>query len=788
MVDLKGISAEELALKLTMSTAEIDSIDYMNPFLKTVITARLLEADKHPDADKLTVVKADTGSAVLQVVCGASNHKKGDIAALAPVGTKFSDEFTVKEAKLRGVDSMGMLCSEKELGLSDDQSGIMIFPENTPLGKPISELYPEWCGVCLEIDNKSITHRPDLWSHAGFAREISALIGRPYKDPVDFSLTKDFQKDSPISVKIIDASMSPRYTGLIVKNIKIGESPEWLKAAVTAVGMRPINNIVDITNYVMAEIGEPMHAFDRKKLSGSEIIVRPAAQNEKLTTLDGGEKNLTSEDLVIADASGAVALAGVMGGGNSEIGEDTTEIVLEAASFNPVTIRKTAQRYSLRTEAAIRFEKSLSPELTLPAILRCYELIKMTCPGAIAASSLIDGYPEKQKPITVKTNTPFIRKRLGDNISDEKIISIIESLGFNVKSDAAELTIDVPYYRATKDISIPEDIVEEVGRILGYDNIAPIPPFVPSRPPARNPFRTFERAVKSSLSMEQRLIEVFGYSFTGPDILDKLGINEDKELRLLNPLSQEHDRLRRSLVPNIIRNIETNQRYNENFGIYELGRVYFKSDRKSPDLAKENTRVCGAYYAKTSESPVFYNAKSGVIALLKRLNITDYSIVLVSDKIPPYMHPFRSAELKIGKTSAGYIFDLHPSVKKKFDITGETALFDLDLNILFDAPKSERKFAELQRYPEVPFEISVVADMAVQAADIISVIKEEKSGLVKGAEVISIYSGGQIQTGKKSVSVKTVFSAPDRTLTPEEIGRIQKNIIDGLAAKGYPLR
>nr|MDA3824187.1 phenylalanine--tRNA ligase subunit beta [Bacteroidales bacterium] len=416
MVDISDISPEDLANKLTMSTAEIDSIDYINQHFKTIITAKANSVTKHPDADKLTLVDIDTGSEKLPVVCGAPNHKTGDIVALATVGTKFTEEFSIKESKIRGEISKGMLCSAKELGLSEDHDGILIFPENTEIGIPLSEIYKEWVDVRLEIDNKSITHRPDLWSHYGFAREIGAILGRPVKSPVNFELEKELGTEKSLSVKIENPGQGLRYSGLVMKNITVGESPEWLKAAVTSIGMRPINNLVDITNYVMAEIGEPMHAFDRKKLRGNEIIVRNAKAGEKLTTLDDQKLNLCEEDIVIADKDGAIALAGVMGGGNSEIDDNTSEIILEAANFNAVNIRKTATRYNLRTEAAIRFEKSQSSELTTLALLRCYELIKKCSPEAQAVTPIIDDYPEKSKAISLSIDTETIRQRLGEEI------------------------------------------------------------------------------------------------------------------------------------------------------------------------------------------------------------------------------------------------------------------------------------------------------------------------------------------------------------------------------------
>lgn len=787
MVDTSGISPEEMALRITMSSAEIDSIEHVNTHFKTIYAARILEVKPHPNADKLTLVDLDAGDKKYHVVCGAPNHRKGDIVPLAAVGTVFA-EGTIKKTKIRGEESEGMLCSERELGLSDDHSGIMIMPPDTKLGAPLSELYPHRMDVRFEIDNKSITHRPDLWSHEGFAREIAALYDRPFKSVIDYSLLDTLKNREELQVKTLNPEASPRYSGLVVTGIKIAESPEWLKAAVEAIGMRPINNIVDITNYVMAEIGEPMHAFDRKKLNGDTIFVRLAGDREPLVTLDGSEFELTAEDIVIADAKGPIALAGVMGGGNSEIEDGTTEIVLEAANFNPVNIRKTANRYAHRTEAAIRFEKSLSPELTVPALLRCYELIRKIIPGAEAASEIIDSYPVKQKPITIETSADFIRRRLGQRIDDARIRQILTSLGFRLKGDGAKLSIDVPNYRATKDISIPEDIVEEVGRIYGYDNISPAAPMVTCEPPGKNEFRLFERKVKSILSSHHNMIEVSGYSFIGEDTLDRLRINEDLELRLSNPLSTEQDRLRRSLVPNTVNNIKLNSRYFDEFQIYELGRVYLKNSRKSGDLAAERTMVTGAVFRKKSDTPLFYEAKRTVAGLMEKLQVSGHRLLPESKSLPPYAHPGRAMTVMVGKDPAGYIFELHPETAAAFDIAGAAAMFDIDLTAVFHAPRKDASFRELQKYPEVPFEVSVLADRRVYAGDLCALIEKSDRELIQSVEVVSIYEGSPIPEGKKSISLKTVFASKERTLTPEEIEKLQKGTIGILNKNGYQLR
>ncbi len=787
MVNIRDIDPGDLALKLTMSTAEIETIEHINAHFGTIYTGKILEVLPHPNADKLTLVDVDCGREKYRVVCGAPNHKKGDIVPVATVGTRFTEEFTVNRTKIRGEESAGMLCSERELGLSDDHSGIMIFPENTPAGVTLAELYPERIDVCFEIDNKSITHRPDLWSHQGFAREIGAIYGRAVRDPVDLSLKKDLKESGSLKVTIKDPEGAPRYSGLVVNNITIGESPEWLKAMVSSVGMRPINNIVDVTNYVMVELGEPMHAFDRKKLRGDEIIVRMAGTGEKITTLDEQEFELMAEDIVIADSGGAVALAGVMGGANSEIDESTTEIVLEAANFNPVNIRKTAQRYNQRTEAAIRFEKSLSPELTELALLRCYQLIKEILPEAEAGSGIVDAYPDRLETITVDVSTDLVRRRLGENISDERIIEILTSLDFGVEESDGLLAVTVPHYRATKDVNIPEDIIEEVGRVHGFDNISEQAPMVPCRTPDFNEHRRFERAVKDILSSVFNMVEVSSYSFVGEENLNRLGINDDRELRLRNPLSMEQDRLRTSLLPNLMDKIVLNQKYRDRFMIYELGRIYLKKDRSSPDLADERTMITGIVYKRNPEEPLFYNAKRISRGLIDKLMIPG-AVFVPGGTLPPYAHPARSAGIQINGDIAGIVTELHPTVRNSFELTGDMALFEINGDILFQTGKKDFRFVELQKFPPVSFEVSILAGKYDYIESITSLITGAGIETVRNVEPVSIYEGDPIPEGKKSVSLKIIFAARDRTLAPEEIDKLQKDVIALLNRGGYSLR
>jgi len=786
MVNLDGLTPEQIALKLTMASAEIEGVHYKNGHFSTVVTAKLLEVKPHPDSDHLTVVKADTGSEVFNVVCGAPNHKTGDICALALEGTQMAEDFVIKKSKIRGVESCGMLCSEKELGLTGDHSGVIVFAPGTKIGVPLTEIYPEMCDVCLEIDNKSITHRPDLWGHEGFARELAALYDRPLLNPVDTSIVKNFPASSSLKVEIKCPERAPRYTGLVMSNIVIKESPAWLKAAIESIGMRPINNIVDITNYVMAELGQPMHAFSRAKLRGDTIFVRLAAEGEKLTTLDGQSHDLTGEDIVIADEGGAIALAGVMGGGNSEIDEHASEIVLESANFNAVSIRKTAFRRKLRTDAAMRYEKSLDPELCYRALLRAAQLILEIIPGSTVASPVIDAYPSKPQLITIETSCGYIRRQLGKDVADETIVQILTSLGFGVRAEGSDLSITVPSWRATKDVSIAADIVEEIGRIHGFDNIPPVAPFVPCIPPLANQFRLFERTIKSILSGNHNMIEVYNYSFVGESLLKKAGTPENNELRLRNALSVEHDRLRTDLIPGILQNIVLNEKNTPSFKIYEMGRTYHKKDRTDRELATERVIVAGAFCAKSSRDELFYEIKTVMRDLASRLAVK-VSLRPAEANLPAYAHPKRTLEMLCQGNRIGLIFEVNPVVKHTSDISSNAALFTVDVNSLFEADKIKAVFRELPKYPDVYFEVSVLADAKVYAGSLCEIVRKSSQSIT-ATDVVAVYAGAPVPEGKKSVSLKITFSSPDKTLSSAEIQALQDGVIKTLTAKGYPLR
>ena len=789
-IDLNGIEDHELMNRLTMSTAEVEEILRIGEHFDHIVTARITAIGQHPNADKIRLATVEYGaSAPLQVVCGAPNIEVGQIVPLATVGTPMPGGV-LKEASIRGFTSTGMLCSEREMGMSDDHGGIMVLPEDTPIGVPLREIVG-FSDAVIDIDNKSITNRPDLWGHVGFVRELSAIYDRPYTYAPDAELPArlyDAETADPLRISNEAPDVCPRYCALVVKNVRVMPSPRWMQERLIAVGLRPINNIVDITNFVLYELGQPMHAFDRRQISGDLIRIRRAAQDEAFATLDERDHLLSSEDIVIADATRAVALGGVMGGLNSEIVDDTTQLVFESATFEATTIRRTAHRHDCRTDSAMRFEKSQDPENAETGIFRALELLLETCPDAVVASELLDSYPGKAEPTSIAITHDFIQRRLGIDIGVDAITRILTGLRFGVSFTDGAFTIDVPSFRATKDIGVPYDIVEEIGRVYGYDNITPVAPAVDLRPPKeRNEFRTFEWYARDIFALELGFTEVMNYSFVGEDLIRRGGGEPGRELMLRNALASHHDRLRRDLAPGLLDQITGNLRYFHDFNLFEVGRVYLKEDRQSPDLAQEHTLLAAAMVNAGPED--FYRLKGAIERYLHRLGLNGVSFEPAGDDLPGWAHPGQTAMVTVQRKPVGVLAGLHPPVAKNFDIARHrVALCELNLGSLFALPKRPLKFKPWSEQPSSPFELSVLADRRVYVRDIEAIIRKAVGKQLMDIGLFSVYEGASVPEGKKSVSYRMVFGDAGRTLSSDEINSLRQGVIDALLAAGFPLK
>lgn len=787
-IDLTDLPDHDIFHRLTMTTAEFEEYQDIGGHFHQVKIGKVLEVWPHPDANKLRMTRVEVGGNEYQIVCGATNVDKGQTVPVALEGTVLPQDFKIKNSKIRGQQSQGMICSKQELGLEEKSDGIWAMEQEFPSGISLGEALAQPQDTIFDIDNKSITHRPDLWNHVGFARELSAIFNRPFHPPQPQPLA---QEDSPeIRINIEDGHDTPRYCGLIVENFCIGPSPDWLRQPLEAVGLRSINNIVDLTNFVMLELGEPLHAFDKERLTGNTIFVRKALAGEWLTTLDSQQRELTPQDLVIADDSGPIALAGVMGGESTEISDKTTTLFLEAANFYSARIRRTATRVGLRTDAALRFEKSQDPEIASLAIFRTWELIQSLCPNA-QARNFIDAYPGKARTISVQLSHDFVQKRLGISLDTQQVLTILNSLELSTQYREPHYHVTIPTFRATKDLSLPEDIVEEIGRVIGYDQIPSQVPNIPAEPTPRLASREFEHKIRSIMTGLAQADEVYLYSFYGPKLKQKMNLTEQdgEEIKLQNYLSDEMDRLRLDLMPNMVKAAAENLRFQERFRFFEIGRTYHPSSAKDQSAPAHEELHLGylACEGEDIDTP-FYLAREVVAKLIESLGLSGLHIYRAQNQ-PPYLHPGRAADIFLHNERIGYIGELHPQIMANFTIKKRLALFDINLNTLQKlAHKKRYRFKTPGKFPPAFFEITVLADIRTEVARIVETVEHGKIGDLSQVRVLKIFEGQNLPQGKKAVSLRLTFQKEDGTIDPDILKKRQDQSVQILAQAGYPLR
>jgi phenylalanyl-tRNA synthetase beta chain len=775
-------SPEQLAELLTMKAFEVEGIEKIGGGLDNVVVAKILEITKHPNADKLSLVELTTNNEQqtrIRVVCGASNIKVGDRVPLALVGAKLPNGFEIKEAEIRGVKSSGMLCAEDELGLGDDHGGILILDKDDNIGTSVAEALG-LIDTVLEI--KILPDRShDAMSHIGMAREICVIDGRELK----YNYPKLTQNKSKIlNVKIKDEELCPRYIGVVMNNIKIAPSPMWAQTRLRAAGLRPINNIVDATNYVMLEFGQPMHAFDvsmiKEQGSKINIIVRRAENGEEIRLLDETEKELASEDLVIADNTRALALAGIMGGIDSGINEKTTSIVLESANFNAVAIRKTRLRLNLQTDASIRFEKEIDPNLTELAMARAVQII--TGLGG-KVEGVADVYPSEVKPWKIKLDLYYVNKLLGEKVPVSAVKKILTSLGLKVSGLVSQISVTIPTFRI--DLKTQEDLIEEIGRIYGYEKIVPEAPHVPVKMADINEERKFDRLVKNILT-GKGFSEVYSYSFYSQHDANLANFGDLKHLELENPASPEQALMRISLIPQILKNVRENlKRYKEVF-VFEIGRVFWMNNNVLPE---EKRMLVGAIHTdrkinikRIKQETNFYETKGYVDALLEMLGVGDYyfdSFESVPTDTPLALwHEGRTAAIKIEGVdeTIGYIGEISPLVLANFDISKRVAIFELDLDKLQKVTAEETEYAPIRKYPDIMRDISMVSQKGILVDEILQAIQKAGGDLVLDVDLFDIFD---FEDGTSSYAFHIIFGA-DRTLKNEEVDKLMEKIIQSL--------
>ena len=775
-VDLEGIETSEMENALTMIGQEVEKIEIKGENLDKVITAQILEKEMHPDSDHLTVCKVDTGKEVLQIICGAPNHKAGDKVALAQIGARLTPEFVIKKGKIRGLESNGMLCSEEELGIGHDASGIIILPEDTPLGVPMKE-YLGLNDIVFELE---ITpNRPDCLSHIGIAREVAALYNKELKYPKTEINKETVEKTvDNISVEIKDNDLSKRYVARIIKNVQVKESPKWLKERVESVGIRSINNIVDVSNYILMETNQPNHIFDLDKLEGRKITVDVAKNDEVFVTLDEQERKLNNEDIVIKDEKKVVALAGVMGGFNSQITENTKNILLEVAHFNPQKIRKTSRRLALISDSSYRFERGVDRENAINVINRIANIIQEVAGGEIL-QGVVDIYPEAPAKQVAELNFARLNRFVGKEIAREEVIRILEKLEVIVEDKGENLILTAPSFR--QDLENEQDYYEEIIRMYGFDNIENKLPKVEINETSTIDTTKLIDRVKL-IAASTGLQEVINYSFIPKDGVDKVKFtNVEKEnlIDVLKPITEDFVTLRPTLLYSLIKNAKDNINRNvENIRFFEVSRTFEKAE----ELAKEEVKL-GIILAGNNDKTLwnskpeaydFYDLKGIVEEIFSKLRFKNYQI---KRSTQTQLHPGRSVDVFVGKEFIGSFGEIHPDVLENFDLGKKSVLVgEFNIDLIKKYIGKAVKYEGMVKFPAVPRDIALVMDEEVLVGDVLKVI-EKVDNKIEKVELFDIYRGLGVLTGKKSVAISIKLRDKNKTLEEKEINDVVEKIL-----------
>ena len=785
------IGAAEISKELTNHTVEVEGFVSQAEQFDKVVVGHVLEVKKHPNADRLRLALVDVKTEKLNIVCGAPNLAEGQLVPVALVGATLPGNFEIKESEIRGEKSSGMICAEDELGIGKNHEGIIVLNDNAKIGEPFAK-YLKADDIILEVDNKSLSNRPDLLSHYGIARELGVIFDlalKPYEKLIDKKIKFLSDKENELEVKVADYEASPRYMAVKIDGIEIKESPAWLKERLIALNQKPINNIVDLTNFIMLECGQPLHAFSADKIE--KILVRYANKNEALETLDEKERHLNEDDLVISDGKNALAIAGIMGGKDSGVKNETTSIILESANFKAAMIRKTSQKLGLRTEASSRYEKSLDPGLTEVALFRFLTLLKEVCPEYKIVSSLINLNQIKKEVKEISLDLGWLTKKIGQEIPRDFVIKTLKQLGFGISEEKDDaLLVAIPSWRATKDISTKEDLVEEVLRIYGYDNIVSELPVETLSLPEVNEERLLERKIKNILALRHGLSEVYNYSFVGEEQLKRLNIDFFNHLRLANPLTDIQTMLRQSLVPGLVSNIKTNQAKADTLGFFEFGSVFFNAPG---NLKKEVSGDSALPYQEkhlglvvaADEGDLLVNLKGVINNLLKNLINFDLELeFLVPSELPTWADKNSVASIRLFKEDLGVVALLSTEAISNLNLKKKVALAELSYTTLFRilSDLETKTFKELSKYPSVVRDLAFVLNEKILYNEIKSEIINFNS-LIKEVELFDIYSGNKLANDEKSLAFHISLRSEEKTLTTVEVDEVINTLIKHLTEK-----
>lgn len=785
---------DDLCKLLTQAGLEVEGVTDQKAQFNHVVVGKLLSVEKHPDADKLTLCQLDMGEgSPQQIVCGAKNHKAGDYVIAALPGAVLPGDFAIKKSKIRGVESLGMLCSQKELGLSSEGEGIITMTSGKP-GQSFSELYG-MDDVIIEIN--VTPNRADCLSHLGLAFEVSALLDRPLKQKKAEFKTGTFKTTEQSKVSLRDSQRCPRYAGRMIRGVKIGTSPAWLQKRLESVGLRSVNNVVDVTNYVMFDYGQPLHAFDWTQIHGGEIIIRGSEKGEKFQTLDGTELTLTGEELVIADQKRAVALAGVVGGLNSGVTDATKDIFVEAAFFNSQTVRRTSRRLGIDTDSCYRFSRGVNPEQTVLALERACELIQQVAGGEVASDGY-DVYPQRLSKNAIAVNVRKVEARLGYAVKDADFFAVMKRLGCAVKdlnNGSGEVT--PPMHRW--DLSIPEDLVEEYARVFGYDQLVERLPKLVEEPTKHNADYLTTRKLSAYLS-SQGFYQSVNYAFVNKNLQNEvlgsmeervaLGLAGVEEISVRNPISEDFAVMRMSTLPSLVQNVSHNLRHGNSYGqLFEVGKGHYRANGQYLEDQRLGFALWGAPQALWAQKvPAVYRLKSLIENLLEVLmpggkwqwKSLESSLALI--------HPGQVVQLVLQGQPIGFIGTVHPQKAKEWKWREDVAFAEFNLAALFKTTKVPR-YKAISAFPGVEKDLSFVVPKTLRAQDIQKEIVKAGGALLTEVKVVDLYEGESLGADQRSLAFRMKFQSPERTLSDEEVLKLFQQIIDSTSHKlGIQLR
>ena len=807
-VDLEGITPERLCDDLTLSTAEVEGLERFAPQLHDVVVGHVVSRESHPDAEKLSVCSVEIGTGEpLQIVCGASNVAAGQKVAVARVGTTLPGDFRIKKSKIRGVESLGMICSVRELELGDEHDGIWVLPPSAPIGAPVAEALgiDDWI---IEIDNKSLTHRPDLWGHRGIAREIAAIYERELH-PLETSMPETGSA-APYPVTL-ETGLCTRYVALPIDGVRPGPSPDWLRWLLLAVGQRSIDLLVDLSNFVMLDLGQPNHVFDRQRLSalqggrlgedGAEvgIVVRPAREGETMDTLDGETRRLRASDLLICAGPEPVALAGIMGGAGSKVAPDTDSLLLEVATFDATTVRRTSSRLGLRTDSSARFEKTLDPNLALEAAGHFARLLLEIEPRASLPAPPTDTGAWTDPASTLELRPDRVRSALGKPLPDAEIRAILERLGFSVAPMPTGLRVGVPSFRATKDITIEQDLIEEIGRIHRYGNIEEASLFFEIAPPPRDERRRLVRELQDRLAGGARFHENLSYSFVDDGLLEKLGDRALPHVSVINPVVQSQSRIRRRIVPSLLSILEANRRHHSDVRVFEIGKAYEPEQANERGEPRERHLLALAWAGTRPGKKAAYDTHrlirlQAVINDLVRNRGGGRPRWTIEGDRPSWAHPGKCLFLELSGASrpVAVVAEIEPALADALglagDLASEVALGEICLDALLEADPSGRGYRPLPRFPGIKVDVAVSVPESTRAGEVLALIEEAGKGQVVDIEVFDLYRGESIGPGRKSLAFHVLLQSETKTLTDKDEQKFLTRFETLVSAMGGDLR